>query len=189
MIASENQGKIEEIRPHLAHAGFEVYSMADFDVPPVDETGTTLLENALIKARALKNVTNFMVLADDSGLMVEALGGKPGVYSSRYAKHGDDDANNQKLLTNMADKNNRFAQFKTVIVIIDQDDKEYVFEGELSGYIHTVLEGEHGFGYDPLFIPVGYHKTLASLPPSVKTRISHRKQALDQVLVFLRQRG
>ncbi len=185
VIASKNQGKIDEIKPHLSHLGFEVFSMVDFDVPDIDETGHTLKENAFIKARTVKKITNYMVLADDSGLMCDALGGKPGVYSARYAEKGNDHANNLKLLEHMADKSNRSAKFLTVMVLIDEHEKEFMFEGTLPGYIHTALEGEEGFGYDPLFIPVGHTATLAQLGDKIKHRISHRKKALDQVIDFL----
>lgn len=184
-IASHNEGKIEEIKPRLSMLGYDVYTLKDFDFKTIEETGKTFKKNALIKARALKKVTNFMVLADDSGLEVEALGGKPGVYSARYSSLGTDQANNEKLLKDMADITDRSAAFKTVMVVIDEQNQEYLFEADLHGYIHTAQEGEHGFGYDPIFIPVGHYDTLACLGPKIKQKISHRKKCLDKVLTFL----
>ncbi len=184
-LATHNQGKIEEIKPRLTLLGYDVFTLDDFDVKPIEETGRTFKENALIKAKALRSVTNFMVLADDSGLEVDALNNRPGVYSSRYSALGTDQANNEKLLKDMSDVLDRSATFKTVMVVIDEANKNHVFEAALHGYIHTALEGLDGFGYDPLFIPVGHNETLASLGLSVKQQISHRKKCLDKVLRFL----
>lgn len=186
VLATSNEGKVEEIRPHLIQLGYEVYGLADFEISEALETGKTMKDNAIIKARHAAKITNFMILADDSGLEVEALGGKPGVHSSRFTKAGDDTSNNQLLLEKMANQSNRRARFKTVMVLKDEEGLERVFEGTLDGYIHTTLEGEDGFGYDPLFIPVGHHETLASLGLGVKDRISHRKKCLNKVIEFLR---
>ncbi len=186
VLATRNEGKIEEIRPHLASLGYEVFGLEDFDVAVIEETGSTLKDNAIIKARHTQRVTNFMVLSDDSGLEVEALDGKPGVLSARFSTEGTDEANNRFLLRKMADKTNRSARFKTVMVLRDEEGYEHVFEGVLNGYIHTAMEGSEGFGYDPLFIPVGHTETLASLGLSVKNRISHRKKCLNKVIEFLK---
>ncbi|MFW5894763.1 MAG: RdgB/HAM1 family non-canonical purine NTP pyrophosphatase [Bacillota bacterium] len=186
VVATRNEGKLNEIRPALTHLGYEVYSLLDFDVPDIAETGKTLRENALIKARTIRKVTDYSVLADDSGLEVEALNGAPGVHSKRFSNTALDHDNNELLLKKMANKENRAATFKTVMVLITQDDKEYAFEGTLHGYIHTVMEGNAGFGYDSVFIPVGHSKTLATLGMGVKNDISHRRRALRQVVDFIR---
>ncbi len=186
VIASRNEGKIDEIRPYLVSIGYKVYSLSDFDSEDVRETGATFRQNALIKARAARRVTNFMILAEDSGLEVDALNGKPGVYSARFSESGTDEANNVLLLKKMEDKINRRARFISVMVLKLEDDEEMVFTGSLDGYIHTVTEGDAGFGYDPLFIPVGHCDTLSTLGPDRKTRISHRRKALDAVLRYLK---
>ncbi|MFW5913657.1 MAG: RdgB/HAM1 family non-canonical purine NTP pyrophosphatase [Bacillota bacterium] len=186
VVATRNEGKLNEIRPALTQLGYEVFSLLDFDVPDIEETGRSLRENALIKARTIRKVTDYSVLADDSGLEVEALNGAPGVHSKRFSDSALDHDNNELLLKKMANKENRAAEFKTIMVLITQDDKEYAFEGTLHGYIHTVMEGEEGFGYDSVFIPVGHSKTLATLGMKVKNDISHRRRALRQVVEFLK---
>ncbi len=188
VLATQNANKIDEIAPHLEYLHYTVDTLADFagDVV-IKEKGSTLEENALLKARALRTHTSAMVLADDSGLEVDALGGKPGVMSKRFSNEGTDDANNRLLLEKMANERNRRATFKTVMALIEEDGSEHIFEGTLPGYIHTALEGEEGFGYDPLFIPVGYSKTLAALGMDVKNTISHRRKCLERVLQFLRK--
>ena len=185
VVATMNKGKLSEIRPPLHNLGFEVYSLLDFDMPDIEETGRTLRENALIKARAVRKITDYIVLSDDSGLEVEALGGAPGVHSKRFSDSALDHDNNELLLRKMTSKENRAAAFKTIMAIIMPDDREFSFEGTLHGYIHTVMEGESGFGYDSVFIPVGHSKTLATLGMDVKNDISHRKRALRQVIRFL----
>lgn len=186
VVATRNEGKLNEIRPALTQLGYEVYSLLDYDMPDIEETGRTLRENALIKARTIRKVTDYSVLADDSGLEVEALKGAPGVHSKRFSDSARDHDNNELLLKKMANKENRAAAFKTIMVLITKDDKEYAFEGTLHGYIHTVMEGSEGFGYDSVFIPVGHSKTLATLGMKVKNEISHRRRALRQVVEFLR---
>lgn len=186
VVATKNQGKLNEIRPALNHLGFEVYSLLDFDMPDIEETGRTLRENALLKARKVKKNVDGIVLADDSGLEVEALNGAPGVHSKRFSSSALDRDNNELLLKKMASKENRAAAFKTIMVLIMPDEREFSFEGTLHGYIHTVMEGEAGFGYDSVFIPVGHSKTLATLGMEVKNDISHRRRALRQVVEFLK---
>jgi XTP/dITP diphosphohydrolase len=186
VIASQNEDKISEIRTPLTALGYEVYSLLDFDVPDIEETGATLKENARIKAHAVRKITEYTVLSDDSGLEVDALNGAPGVHSKRFSDSMQDADNNALLLKKMEDKDHRFATFKTVMVLLFKDDREYSFEGALHGYIHTTQEGEHGFGYDSVFIPVGHSQTLATLGPEVKEKISHRRRALREVIDFLK---
>ncbi len=187
VLASQNEHKLQEISPPLESLGFEVLSLVDFEEYEAPrETGATFLENARLKARALRKHTSSMILADDSGLEVEALKKAPGVQSKRFSDEGDDHANNKLLLNKMADKTNRHAMFRTVMVLLLEDGKEVSFEGTLPGYIHTAAEGGEGFGYDTVFIPVGHSETLASLGFDHKQRISHRKRCLDKVIAYLR---
>lgn len=185
VIATRNKGKLAEYEHMLKPLGFELFSMFDFPMADVRETGKTFLENARLKAQAMRRYTKEMILADDSGLIVDALGGAPGVFSSRYSKAGTDTANNEKLLTELASHHDRRARFVAVIVLVLPSGEQRVFEGELPGYIHTECSGELGFGYDPLFIPIGHIETLAELGPSKKNRLSHRARALKQLLDYL----
>jgi len=152
------------------------------DIP---ETSNTLEGNALLKAQYIYSNYKLNCFADDTGLEVEALNGEPGVYSARYA--GDihnSEANMLKLLHNMENKENRQAQFRTVISLI-LDETEYQFEGIIKGKIITEKRGSSGFGYDPIFIPEGYDKTFAELGDEIKNKISHRAQAVNKLCKFL----
>ena len=187
VVATHNEHKLKELAPPLEQLGYDVHSLKDFQTPPVvEETGDSFKENALKKARAVRLKTSAMVLADDSGLEVDALHGRPGVHSKRFSKAGTDEANNRRLLALMEDKRDRTATFRTVMVLIDEAGTAHVFEGELPGYIHTAEEGCEGFGYDPVFIPAGQSSTLAALGMEVKNRISHRRRCLAKVLAYLK---
>ncbi|MDY6256962.1 MAG: non-canonical purine NTP diphosphatase [Bacteroidaceae bacterium] len=193
VFASNNAHKLEEIRAILGNK-FDVKSLKDIgcnvDIP---ETGTTFRENALQKARYVKEHFGFDCFADDSGLQVEALGGEPGVYSARYAvKNGrqvtagnKDDANMDVLLEKLAGEENRKACFRTCIALIYEGETHF-FDGVVEGHIITEKRGDGGFGYDPLFIPDGYDKTFAELGNEVKNGISHRARAVAQLAEFLR---
>lgn len=193
VFASNNAHKLEEIRAILGNK-FDVKSLKDIgcnvDIP---ETGTTFRENALQKARYVKEHFGFDCFADDSGLQVEALGGEPGVYSARYAvKNGrqvtagnKDDANMDVLLEKLAGEENRKACFRTCIALIYEGETHF-FDGVVEGHIITEKRGDGGFGYDPLFIPDGYDKTFAELGNEVKNGISHRDRAVAQLAEFLR---
>lgn len=187
ILATANKGKLKEYENLLKPLKYEVFSLFDFPDLTIIESGTTFEENALLKAKTLRKRTSEIILADDSGLEVAALNKLPGVYSKRFSKEGTDDANNHKLLEVMQTKTDRSARFVTVIVLLDKDNQEHYFKGILEGYIHTTMEGTNGFGYDPLFIPAGYHQTLAELDLSIKNKISHRAKALKQVLEYLGQ--
>ncbi len=187
ILATANKGKLKEYENLLKPLKYEVFSLFDFPDLTIIESGTNFEENALLKAKTLRKRTSEMILADDSGLEVTALNNLPGVYSKRFSKEGTDEANNRKLLDVMQSKIDRSARFITVIVLLDKNNQEHYFKGILEGYIHTTLEGENGFGYDPLFIPAGYHQTLAELDLGVKNKISHRAKALKQVLEYLGQ--
>lgn len=193
VFASNNAHKLEEIRAILGNK-FDVKSLKDIgcnvDIP---ETGTTFRENALQKARYVKEHFGFDCFADDSGLQVEALGGEPGVYSARYAvKNGrqvtagnKDDANMDVLLEKLAGDENRKACFRTCIALIYEGETHF-FDGVVEGHIITEKRGDGGFGYDPLFVPDGYEKTFAEMGNEVKNNISHRARAVAQLAEFLR---
>lgn len=188
-IASKNNGKIKEIKSILGELGIEIFSLLDLhSLPDIEETGKTFQENASIKAASLYDVVNVTVLADDSGLEVDALDGKPGVYSARYAgQNASDSDNNRKLLEELkgVQPDSRTARFKCVLVLYDGVRKR-TFDGVCEGMITGEPKGNEGFGYDPLFIPNGYDKAFAELGLNVKNRISHRAKALNSLLNFLK---
>ena len=183
VISSGNQNKVKEIKLILEDLDIEVISKNDLGLGDLEiiEDGDTLEENSLKKAQALSERLDYMVLADDSDIFVDALGGKPGVYSSRYGgEEGNDFKNNRKLLKELENipMENRNAKFKTIIVLITEDKREIVVYGECSGKIGFKEVGENGFGYDSLFIPEGYDITFGEIEDKVKNSISHRANAL-----------
>lgn len=183
IISTGNQNKVEEIKKILKDLDIEVLSKDDIGLGDLEvlEDGDTLEENSLKKAQALSERLNYMVLADDSGIFVDALGGKPGVYSSRYGgEEGNDFKNNRKLLKELESTpmENRDAKFKTIIVLITEDKREKIVYGECSGKIGLEEVGDNGFGYDSLFIPEGYDITFGEIEDKVKNSISHRANAL-----------
>ncbi len=185
ILATKNQHKVEELRAMLREHGFSLSSLFDYPeiVEPVED-GSTFQENALKKARSIWNIKKKWVLADDSGLVVEALGGAPGIYSSRYGgKEKDYQANNEKLLREMAGipDGRRQAAFVCVMALIDPDGNERVVEGRTEGVITMDFQGHEGFGYDPLFFIPEKGCTMAELPMDEKNAISHRGRALAQV--------
>jgi len=177
ILASNNEHKIREIQEILS--GFKVVSMLDAGIDiDIIEDGKTFEENAYKKAKTICDMTGKPVMADDSGLCVEALDGAPGVYSARYSGHGDD-ANNKLLLQNMQDIENRRAYFECDIVIVFPDGKKILEVGKWYGNIASEERGNNGFGYDVIFIPDEYpDKTSAELEPEEKNKISHRARAL-----------
>ncbi len=185
VVATGNAHKLVEIEAILGAAlpgvrFVSIKQLGDFEDP--EETGTTFAENALIKARAAVAETGFAAVADDSGLVVDALNGEPGVYSARYAGvHGDDAANNAKLLRNLADvpAPDRTARFMSVVALVRPDGTELTGTGACEGTIGFEGRGSNGFGYDPLFLPEDTPgKTMAELTPEEKNAISHRYHAL-----------
>lgn len=177
VFATNNRHKLQEVRDILGER-VEVLSLKDIDCnDEIPETGTTLEENALIKARWVKEKYGYNCFADDTGLEVEALGGAPGVYSARYAgEECDSQANMLKLLENLTGKSNRNAQFRTVIALIIEN-KEILFDGVVKGVISEKKMGDAGFGYDPIFIPDGYSMSFAQMESRLKNSISHRYRA------------
>ncbi len=191
VLASGNTGKLAEFQTLLADTPLEVIELSaaapNFEMP--EETGTTFIENALIKARSVAAATGSAALADDSGLVVPALGGAPGIYSARYAgKQGDDAANNQKLLHALAGKERREAYFYCAITLLrhDQDPTPIIATAAWHGRILNTPRGEQGFGYDPLFLVAELNRTSAELPRELKNRLSHRGQATAALLQEIR---
>ena len=181
VLSTSNKNKVNEIREILKDLPVEILSKEEIGLGRLEvvEDGDTLESNSLKKARALKELTPYMVMADDSGLFVDALNGEPGIYSSRYGgEDGNDKLNNETLLRNLKDKD-RTAAFRSVIALIDENGNEYVMQGICRGSLLEEEKGSGGFGYDPLFVPEGYHESFAEMPYEVKNSISHRRRAID----------
>ncbi len=183
VLASRNEHKIEELRATLAPLGIELKSTYDFpELEEVEEDADTLEGNALKKARYVHNQTGLPALSDDTGLEVDALNGRPGVFSARYAgENASYQDNVDKLLDELADipMERRGAQFRTVAAFVTDGDS-YTFEGVCRGVIISEERGSGGFGYDPVFLPAAYTETFAELEPTIKNKISHRGKAIQK---------
>lgn len=188
VIATANAHKLVEIKDILKQLPVELLSLQDFpEIPPIEESGHTFEENALLKARTVFRHCGILTLADDSGLEVDALGGAPGIYSARYAGEAHDyAANNRKLLQDLKDvpPEKRGAQFRCVVAVVGEKG-EQISEGIVRGRIISELRGEKGFGYDPLFIPEGFDETFAELGEALKNQISHRARAFGKAKEIL----
>jgi XTP/dITP diphosphohydrolase len=186
IFASHNENKVFEIA-NLVGNKYKILSLNDINFKEdIIENGSTLQENALIKARTIFNETGKNCFADDTGLLVKSLNNEPGVYSARYAgeqKNADDNMN--LLLLNLNNKTDRQAKFTTIIALI-MNGYEFIFEGELAGSIILEKKGSNGFGYDPIFKPNGYINTLAQLDITEKNKISHRALAFKKMNDFLK---
>ena len=185
IFATNNQHKLGEIK-NILSGKYEVFGLKDIgfagDIP---EIGTTLQENASIKSKFVFEKYKMDCFSDDTGLEIDALGGKPGVFSARYAgEDGNSEKNIKKVLSKMAGSSNRKARFKTVISLI-LNGKEYFFEGKVDGRIIFKKRGATGFGYDPIFIPDGYKRTFAEMDLATKNKISHRAMASAKLVQFL----
>ncbi len=195
VIATKNAGKVEEIRELLSDIpGLEVVSLLDLPpdaVPPIKETGKTFEENAYIKAYAVARATGLASLADDSGLEVDVLGGKPGVRSARFGGEGiSDEERNRKLLALLENVpfEKRTARFRCcMVLVVPPEFERYTVEGVCEGYIATEPRGKHGFGYDPIFYLPSLKKTMAELPREKKNEISHRGKALRAMKDIIRK--
>ncbi len=185
LFATNNQHKLEEIREILKDH-FTILGLKEFGInEDIPETGKDLAENASIKSHFVFDKFGIDVFSDDTGLEIEALDNRPGVYSARYAgEDGNSEANIKKVLKELGNSNSRKAQFRTVISLI-LDGKEHQFEGIVKGGITKTKNGESGFGYDPIFIPEGYNETFAGMPIEIKNRISHRARATKKLVDFL----
>ena len=188
IFATNNPNKLAEIKS--AVKTFEVVGLKEMGIhEDIAETGTTLEENALIKSQYIYQKTGLSCFADDTGLEVEALGGRPGVYSARYAgEQATSEDNMQKLLFEMEGQKNRSARFRTVISLI-LDGEEYFFEGKVVGEILHQKKGDDGFGYDPIFKPIGFDQSFAEMSMKQKNKISHRGVAIKKLLHFLSHRS
>ena len=189
VLASNNARKLEELRQILSQMGHEVLSQREAGLNlTVEETGTTFEENARLKARGASDALGLPVIADDSGLMVDALDGAPGVYSARYGGEGlDDRGRNALLLKNMEGKDNRSARFVCCICCRFPDGREITARGECPGQILEGPRGKDGFGYDPVFYMPEYGKTMAEMTPEEKNAVSHRGRALERLAAELRK--
>jgi XTP/dITP diphosphohydrolase len=185
IFATKNEGKVKEITEMLTSMNIELMSLNHFEsLPEIVEDGKTYLENALKKARIISEFTGETVLADDSGLQVDVLGGEPGVYSARYAGEGaTDEENNAKLLYKLKDvpPEKRTASFFCALVLYRKDSSYDSFEAQWIGRIIDEQRGTNGFGYDPIFLSPQLNKTAAELPPEIKNTISHRGQAFAKL--------
>ena len=185
VFATNNLNKLKEVQEMLYNS-IKILSLKDINCfDEVEETETTLEGNAKLKANYITNKFKFNCFADDTGLEVESLNGKPGVYSARFAGEPANSKNNvQKLVTELKGKENRKAQFRTAICL-NLNGKQYIFEGICKGEILTKKKGETGFGYDPIFKPEGYNKSFAEMSSDEKNKISHRGIAIQKLVKFL----
>jgi XTP/dITP diphosphohydrolase len=190
VLASNNAGKVREINQLLAEQAITVVPQREFDIPEVEETGLTFVENAILKARNAARHSGLPAIADDSGIEVDALKGAPGIYSARYAGPGSSDQdNNQKLLAELAEvaQEQRTARFQCVMVYMRhaEDPTPLICQGTWEGVILNEPQGDNGFGYDPLFFVPTEGCSSAQLSPEAKNRLSHRGQALRKLLEAL----
>ncbi len=187
VFATNNAHKLDEIRK-ISKDQLDILSLTDINChEDIPETGDTLQENALIKAKYVKDKFGLDSFADDTGLEVEALNNAPGIYSARFAgENCDSEDNMRKLLHDLKGVENRNARFRTVIALILNGETHY-FEGEISGEIIDAKRGNNGFGYDPIFMPDGYDKTFGELSEEIKNKLSHRAIATQKLVTFLLQ--
>lgn len=190
VLASNNAGKVREFNQLLSDSELEVLPQSEFSVPDIEETGLTFVENAILKARNAAQHSGLPAIADDSGLEVDALGGAPGIYSARYAGAGASDLENlEKLLEALREVGDeqRGARFQCLMVYMRdaRDPTPRIFQGTWEGRILRQPRGSGGFGYDPVFLVPGMDRASAELPPETKNRLSHRGQALRQLVTSL----
>jgi len=194
VLASSNGGKLRELSSLLAPLGFDLVAQSTLGIETPPETGQTFADNALLKARHAAAVTHLPALADDSGIEVDALGGRPGIYSARYAGEGaSDQANLRKMLDDIRDVPvpQRIARYQCVIAFVATaaDCTPIIASGTWEGMLISDPRGLGGFGYDPIFVPRGFDRTVAELEPQEKNSLSHRGQALRALVTQLQSRG
>ena len=184
VFATNNKNKLKEVQAMLTN--FEIVSLADINCfDEIPETAVTLEGNAILKANYITEKFNLNCFADDTGLEVDTLNNEPGVFSARYAgEENNAEENMKKLLKNLENNSNRKAQFRTVITL-NIRGKQFIFEGICKGDILTEKQGEGGFGYDPVFMPKGFHKSFAEMDLNEKGNISHRGKAIQKLVTFL----
>lgn len=191
ILATHNPGKVREFKEALAEIGWEAAAISEIaDVPDPEETGATFMENALQKAGAYAAAIGRPVLSDDSGIIADALGDRPGIYSARYAgRHGDDEANNQKLIRELAPYTGaaRSGRYVCAVALVWPDGRAVTAEGSCEGIIRDFYAGDGGFGYDPLFFLPQFGKTMAELSLEEKNSISHRGRALRALIEALKK--
>lgn len=190
VLASNNAGKVREINQLLEHSGIEVLPQAQFDIEDAVEDGLTFVENAIIKARHAARLSGLPAIADDSGIEVDALDGRPGIYSARFAGEGSSDEENlHKLLKELRDvpEEQRSARFQCLMVYMRHagDPTPVICQGTWEGRILTAPQGENGFGYDPVFFVPGQQCSSAELDAATKNSLSHRGKALQQLVKLL----
>lgn len=192
ILATNNQHKLKEVRQILSPHKIVVYGLNDLNLKPedVEENADTYYGNALIKAESVKKLTTMPIIADDSGLEIEAMNNEPGLHSARFASsYGGHDKAIAKILDNLKDKDNRKARFVCDIVLLNVEDKPLLFEGIVPGHIAEQPYGEGGFGYDPIFIADELDKTYAEMNQEEKNKVSHRGKALKKLLTYLKING
>ncbi|MFA4910061.1 MAG: XTP/dITP diphosphatase [Desulfobacteria bacterium] len=191
VIATRNEGKLQEIKELIKGLQVEILFLKDIpEVPVVREGGSSFRENALMKAEVIASFTKKVSIADDSGLAVDFLKGEPGVYSARFAgEDANDDKNNKELLRRLEGVpiSKRGATFRCVIAVVTPEGKKDIVEGECRGIIQFEEKGGFGFGYDPLFFVPEYRRTFAELSPEIKNKISHRAKAMEKLRVVLKE--
>lgn len=188
VFATHNAGKIAELNQLLQQSDFEMVSSAALNIPDIEETGLTFIENALLKARHAATISQLPAIADDSGLVVPALHGAPGIYSARYAGYPQNSAKNiEKLLAELQHQSDRQAWFHCSLVFLryPEDSAPIIAEGRWHGSILFEPKGNAGFGYDPIFFDLSMQRSAAELSPAEKNRLSHRGQAVRQLITLL----
>ena len=190
VLATHNQGKVDEFQTMLAELNVDLRSSADFNLSEPEETEDTFIGNALLKARAAMQETGLPCLADDSGLSIDALNGEPGIHSARWAETGkgrDFDMAMHKVKDKLENiDGTQTAYFTAVLALVYPDGREEIFEGRMGGVLCWPMRGKKGFGYDPIFIPDGYDQTFAEMEPDFKNSISHRAKAVEKFLTYMK---
>ena len=185
MIATSNKGKVREYKSLLEPLGYTVHDLSELDPIEIDENGSTFQENALIKAKSIKDKCNMIVIADDSGLEIDALNKEPGIHSARYLEGHDYSYKNKVLLERMKGKTDRTARFVCAIALCDETG-DHLFTGVMEGKINDQAVGDNGFGYDPIFLVEQFGKTSAQLTMEQKNSVSHRGIATRELLAYLK---
>ena len=185
MIATSNKGKVREYKSLLEPLGYAVHDLSELDPIEIDENGSTFQENALIKAKSIKDKCNMIVIADDSGLEIDALNKEPGIHSARYLEGHDYNYKNKVLLERMKGKTDRSARFVCAIALCDETG-DHLFTGVMEGKINDQAAGDNGFGYDPIFLVEQFGKTSAQLTMEQKNSVSHRGIATRELLDYLK---
>ena len=185
MIATSNKGKVREYKSLLEPLGYKVHDLSELDPIEIDENGSTFQENALIKATSIQGKCNMTVIADDSGLEIDALNKEPGIHSARYLEGHDYSYKNKVLLERMKGKTDRSARFVCAIALCDETG-DHLFTGVMEGKINDQAAGDNGFGYDPIFLVEQFGKTSAQLTMEQKNSVSHRGIATRELLAYLK---